>query len=288
MDLDPRLHPYRPDLAAASLKGRVKAGRFVMGNERQVRVGATGLWSEPRTDQGMASQVLFGDVFTVYEDREGWSWGQARSDSYVGYVSSEALGDPVIEPSHVVAALASHVYPEPEIKIPPSALLPMGAEILVAPSASDEKFVELATGGWMIRRHLAAKGPIEPDYVATAERLIGIPYLWGGKSTTTGLDCSGLVQIALGRAGRRVNRDSDMQAETIGTVIPEGAALQRGDIVCFPGHIGFMVDAKILLHSNAYAMCVSKDPLAEVIERVRAEQAKRPEPKPPVTCVRRL
>lgn len=288
MDFDPRLTPYRPDLAAASLMGRVKADRYVEGIDLQVRVAATGLWSEPRTDRGMASQILFGDVFTVYETHEGWSWGQARSDSYVGYVSSETLGDPVIEPSHTVAALSSHIYPEPDIKLPPIAHLPLGAEVFVAKGGESETFAELATGGWMIRRHLATLGDIEPDYVATAERMMGIPYLWGGKSTTTGLDCSGFVQIALARAGHKVLRDSDMQAETIGAALPEGAALQRGDIVCFPGHIGFMADAETLLHANAYAMCVSKDPLSDVIERVRAEQTKRPESKPAVTCVRRI
>jgi cell wall-associated NlpC family hydrolase len=288
MDLDPRLNPYRPDLAAAHLKGRVTADHFAEGVPKQVRVGTAGLKSEPRPDIGLASQVLFGDVFTVYEEREGWAWGQARSDSYVGYVSSEVLDDAVIEPSHVVAAIASHVYPEPDIKLPPRDVLPMGAAVLAWSHDKNDKFAELATGGWVAQRHLAALGDIEPDYVATAERLIGIPYLWGGKSTTTGLDCSGLVQMAFARAGIEVPRDSDMQAEAIGTTLPDGAELKRGDIVCFPGHIGFMWNAETLLHANANAMCVSKDLLTEVIERVRVEQAKRPEPKPPVTCIRRL
>ena len=288
MDLDPRLHPYRSDIAAAHLEGRVESGRFVEGRPYQVKVGTAALKSAPREDADLASQVLHGDVFTVYEHHRGWAWGQARSDHYVGYIHEDELTQALVEPTHRVTALAAHLYPEPDIKRPVRDMLPMGAEVAVLRETEDGKFVELTSDGYMIKCHVAPLDETIPDYVATAERLIGIPYLWGGKSTTTGLDCSGLVQIALGRAGRRVNRDSDMQAETIGTVIPEGAALQRGDIVCFPGHIGFMVDAKILLHSNAYAMCVSKDPLAEVIERVRAEQAKRPEPKPPVTCVRRL
>jgi cell wall-associated NlpC family hydrolase len=285
---DPRLNAYRPDLAAAHLKGRVEATAFAEGTPRQVRVGTAGLRAEPRPDIGLASQLLFGDVFTVYEEREGWSWGQAKSDSYVGYVSSEALDEAVIEPTHRVTALASHVYPEPDIKLPPRDVLPMSASVLVWLHGENEKFAELAAGGWVARQHISALGEIEPDYLVTAERLIGIPYLWGGKSTVTGIDCSGLVQISLALAGRRVPRDSDMQADSIGEALPEGADLKRGDIVCFPGHIGFMADATTLLHANAYAMCVSKDPLKDVIERVRAEQARRQKPRPPVTCVRRI
>ncbi len=200
---------------------------------------------------------------------------------------TDTLRDDIAEPTHRVVALASHLYPEPDFKRPPLDILPMGAEVAVRAGA-DERFVELATDGYMVRRHLMALTDTDPDYVTTAERMIGIPYLWGGKSTTMGLDCSGLVQIALALAGHKVLRDSDMQAETIGDGLPEGLDLRRGDIVCFPGHIGFLWNEIMLLHANAYQMGVSKDPLADVIERVRAEQASSQTPKPPVTCIRRI
>ncbi|HKJ75312.1 MAG TPA: NlpC/P60 family protein [Alphaproteobacteria bacterium] len=252
-----------------------------------MRVGAATLKSAPDAQAGQASQCLFGEVFTVYEEKDGWSWGQAVSDSYVGYVPTDTLRDDIAEPTHRVVALASHLYPEPDFKRPPLDILPMGAEVAVRAGA-DERFVELATDGYMVRRHLMALTDTDPDYVTTAERMIGIPYLWGGKSTTMGLDCSGLVQIALALAGHKVLRDSDMQAETIGDGLPEGLDLRRGDIVCFPGHIGFLWNEIMLLHANAYQMGVSKDPLADVIERVRAEQASSQTPKPPVTCIRRI
>lgn len=293
MDLDPRLHPYRTDIAAAHLEGRVEARRFVEGTPCQVKVGTAALQTAPRDDADMASQVLHGDVFTVYEHHRGWAWGQARSDHYVGYVHEDELTRALVEPTHRVTAFAAHLYEEPDIKRPVRDILPMGAEVAVlrevgGKEGGDGKLVELASDGYMVKSHLAPLDAALPDYVATAERLIGIPYLWGGKSTTTGIDCSGLVQIVLTLAGFRPLRDSDMQAETLGAALMEAEPLKRGDIVCFPGHIGIMADEATLLHANAFHMCVSKDLLSEVIERVTAEQAARPHPKPAVTCIRRL
>ena len=64
-------------------------------------------------------------------------------------------------------------------------------------------------------RHLAPLAHRETDFVAVAERFLGTPYLWGGK-TSLGLDCSGLVQVALTAGGIACPRDSDMQERALG------------------------------------------------------------------------
>ena len=59
-----------------------------------------------------------------------------------------------------------------------------------------------SSGAYVPAAHLAPLDWNETDYVAVAERFIGTPYLWGGK-TALGLDCSALVQVA--------QKDSDVE-----------------------------------------------------------------------------
>jgi cell wall-associated NlpC family hydrolase len=119
-------------------------------------------------------------------------------------------------------------------------------------------------------RHLTERDRYAPDFVAAAERFLGVPYLWGGK-TRLGLDCSGLVQVALHAAGLDCPRDSDMQLAELGSGIAVRPGLDgvlRGDLVFWAGHVGIMVDAHLLLHANAHHMAVVVEPVQTAVERI--------------------
>src|SRR5678816_2352034 len=82
---DPRTTPARPDLAALHLKGKVEAARFVEGVQRRVIVGRVPLHAEPTEAAIRDTELLYGETFTVYDTSDGWAWGQAARDGYVGY-----------------------------------------------------------------------------------------------------------------------------------------------------------------------------------------------------------
>lgn len=268
MSFDPRVTPARPDLAALHLRGKVEAERFVEGVVQQVLVPAATAFAAPRPDAAMVSEALYGERVTVYETTgEGWAWGQMEADGYMGWFSANAFG-PVGKPAtHRVTALRTFIFDTPDIKRAPAAALSFAS--LVAVSRSQGEFVT-TDAGFIPARHVAPLAQTAPDFVATARRFLGTPYLWGGRSSL-GLDCSGLVQLALQAAGRTCPRDSDMQQAALGAPVPfaDLATLKRGDLVCWKGHIGFVSDERNLLHANAFHMAVAEEPLAEAVARIQ-------------------
>jgi cell wall-associated NlpC family hydrolase len=269
---DKRLHAFRPDLADARLKGQITADRFVAGKQARIVAPVAEMLDEPRPDAGLNTQLLRGDDVTVFEEAEGWAWVQAGRDGYVGYVSGGFLGPRAGEPTHIVSAPRSFLYPGPDLRFPRLGELSLGSLVTVKDFAETRgtRYALLSTGEAMISGHLRPAGEFSEDYVAVAETLLMTPYLWGG-STAFGIDCSGLVQLAMRMAGRNVLRDTDMQAATIGEPIVSGerySGLRRGDLVFWKGHVAIMTDERTMVHANGHTMLVSREGLTEAIDRI--------------------
>jgi cell wall-associated NlpC family hydrolase len=279
---DPRVTPARPDLAAEHLRGTVVAPRYAAGVLREVVEPVAPLRRSPAPDAALDTEALMGERVTVYETtEEGWAWGQLESDGYVGWLSANALGAPGAPPTHKVAALRTLAFPGPSIKLAPTAGLPFGARVSIARMAGT--FAVTSAGAHLPAAHLVPLAGRESDFVAVAERFVGTPYLWGGK-TGLGLDCSGLVQVALTACGIACPRDSDMQEAALGAPVAPAADfsnLARCDLVFWKGHVAIARDAATLLHANAFHMAVVAEPIAEAVARIRAAGSD-------VTSVKRL
>lgn len=275
-DLDPRLHPYRDDLAGAELGGRVEAPRFVEARPARVAAGTADQRRAPARDAMLVNQLFHGDEIAVYETEDGWAWVQNRTDGYMGYLAAEQIGDALQaadrsadhSADHWVKVPRSFVFPEPDEKAPPLDALPMTARVRVL--AAGARYSEIAWGAvsaWVPARHLAPAGESLEDFVATALAFVGVPYLWGGR-TSLGLDCSGLVQVVLAAAGIACPRDSDLQARSLGTARPLDEPPRRGDLLYMPGHVVIALDSWRVLHPNAHEMLTSIEPLEDLVARV--------------------
>jgi hypothetical protein len=277
MTYDPRTTPARPDLAARHLEGRVAAARFVTGAEREVRDAQAPVRRKPSPEAPLDTEALRGERVTVYDDNgEGWCWGQLASDGYVGWIPANALTQPGPPPTHRVAALRTLVFPIRSIKAPPLDALSLGSRIAVSaePRAEEKsregvELTDLATGFCIPTRHLAPLDSTERDFVAVAERFLGVPYLWGGK-TSLGIDCSGLVQNALAACGIGCPRDSDMQERALGVALSteDPAGWRRGDLIFWNGHVAIVRDEESIVHANAYHMAVAIELTGEALRRI--------------------
>lgn len=263
MSRDLRLTLARPDLASLALEGSVRATRFEATKTMRLVIPAAAVRAAPSVDAEQLDQLLFGELFEVLEIEDGFAWGQAARDGYVGWVEAGGLSARPLEPTHRVTALRSFSYLEPSIKAPSRG--PFSLNALVTATETSGALTRIEGGGWMPSAHLSPIGAAFVDPIKIAERFVGTPYLWGGRDSV-GIDCSGLVQQAFYAAGLACPRDTDLQA-VMGAPVERTA---RGDLVFWRGHVGLMLDNARLLHANAHHMAVAVEPLAEAVARISA------------------
>jgi cell wall-associated NlpC family hydrolase len=267
---DPRLTPARGDIAAKHLEGKVKADRFVVGETFEVIGTIAPLRERPAGDATMLTQALAGERVTIYDrNEEGWSWGQLDADGYVGWLPDRELAAPAAAPTHKITAIRTFAFPGPSIKLPPIEAPVMGARFTII---REESIFAVTDEGWYLpRRHLGRLDEHAPDFVAVAERFVGMPYLWGGKSCL-GIDCSGLVQLSLSAAGLPCPRDSDMQRHALGRALEASAwsRLERGDLIFWEGHVAIVRDAETIVHANAHHMATVIETTKDANARIRA------------------
>lgn len=267
---DPRLTPARPDLAAESLRGSVQAKHYVEPQDMQVCISLAPLYGAPDDNAMLHTELLLGESFAVYENKDGWVWGQAKRDGYVGYVRSDAFGPPTQKPDHRICAIRTPIFARPDLKAPLRGYA-HGNSVFACMGKEGDYLKMGPYLGWVFAKHTAALDSYEADWVSNAERYENTPYVWGGRSSF-GLDCSALVQNARQASGILARRDTDMQESALGEsvdIAEDLSGLHRGDLVFWNGHVGIMLDAHILLHANAYHMAVAREPLHEAAARIQ-------------------
>ncbi len=270
--MDTRRIPVRHDLAAEHLRGQVNVEKFVEGTPMAVGASMINLVRNADPSTNLATQLLYGEGFIVYDEIPdmGMAWGQSERDGYVGYVPSAGLIAPLEGRVEQVTALSALVFSSPDFKSQLLGSYSLGCRVAV--QSEENGYARL---GENIYTPLINLAPVTGDFVSVAEKFIGSPYLWGGRSYF-GLDCSGLVQLALQAVGVDAPRDTDMQAGELGSAV--AGALLRGDLVFWDGHVGIMLDGENLLHANVHHMAVVSEPLVDVTARAAGE----------ITATRRL
>lgn len=264
---DRRTTPIRGDLADIKLAGLLFAPHYAVPLIRSCIVPSVMMHQLADADSPVISELIHGEDFAILDISGKWAWGYSVHDDYLGYVETGALAERPV-PTHIVASRSATLLAAPHVKANTLARLHMGAKLVCAEAGSNEDFLD-AGECYIFRDHVTIMGQVAEDPATLAEKLLGTPYLWGGRSGDA-IDCSGLVQLVFGMKGFEIPRDTDLQQCTVGRAIPDEEPLRRNDLVYFPGHVGIMQDAENMIHATAHHMRLVTEALAEVSERFAA------------------
>ena len=227
------------------------------------------------------TEGVFGQRFDIHGRVGDYAYGALRSlltpgrIDYVGWMLIERRSLLTPEPSHAVSVLSAPVFTEPDLKIRIGFSLPLGARLsLDEADGHYRRIVGLDEGSpapWIHERHIRALDDVASDPVTVARRYLGQPYVWGGNGAR-GVDCSGLVQMALVACGVDAPRDADQQEAALGAAIDVDAVAagkaRPCDLLFWPGHVGILSAPTMLLHANAHHMAVVEEPLMPALERM--------------------
>lgn len=215
------------------------------------------------------SQLLCGEVFDVESRDSGYFKGKSRHDGYKGYVAVQNLMPREGRANYFVENNMALVHNGPDIKSGVKMSLSFMSRLEIERGSLRNGFMRACGLGWVPAAHvkpLTALTKERIDHVAVALRYLGTPYRYAGRAAL-GIDCSGLTQNALLRAGfRNIPRDADMQerSDRVGALVKQA---RRGDIVFFKGHVGIMTDPKHIISATEKYSGVVIETLEELAER---------------------
>ena len=236
---------------------------------------------EPSEGSEQLTQLLFGEVCEVLDRLPRWTKIRSTMDGQEGWVDFKMLS-PACNPSPIIYNLPATVVAVPmavatdmetgeEVMLTFGTRLPNYAhgtfEVFQKKYLIDPACVNNAT---QILNSDLSRAELPNNVCATAQTLLNVPYLWGGKNAM-GMDCSGFTQVVYSVFGINLLRNAREQI-TQGAIVQSLTEAQPGDLAFFDhadrdpkatniSHVGLLLDNERIIHCSG---CVHIDTIDEM------------------------
>jgi len=199
------------------------------------------LRAEPSDKSELVSQILYGEVFKITEQRKYWSKIKLAYDTYEGWVDHKQYLE-ISEPQYAALCTETPVLSNDLLEV----VQDHSQQLITIPLGSTLNGLDL------LHHHYDGKTVAtineKNQLISTAFMYLNAPYLWGGK-TPFGIDCSGFTQMVYKLNGYALLRDASQQARQ-GLALSFIEESEAGDLAFFDNNDGEIVHVGIIMEDN--------------------------------------
>ncbi len=196
----------------------------------------------PSHESEMINQVLFGETFTVLEQKENWSFIKLSHDNYIGWISNNQFKK--TQKKKIDSYISDKIYCNIKIN--------HIKQQLVLGSFMPKNKIDRENLKIEFKLNFCNTNNFDVWLQKISKKYLNTPYLWGGR-TPLGIDCSGFTQMVYRFFKINLPRDSHQQAEKGKEINFKNCKL--GDLVFFEEknkitHVGILLSNKKIIHSS--------------------------------------
>lgn len=216
--------------------------------------------TEPSECAEQSTQMLFGELCTILEQKSRWNRIKLMSDGQEGWVDAKMItpmsDDEYKTYSEALTSSAKVIFPMTyAVSENNGQTIPLTAGTQLA-QYKEGRFEVLGVG-FRIDPSMVCVQPLEmnqENMLQVVRFFLNVPYLWGGKNAM-GMDCSGFTQTIMGLFGKNLLRNASEQVQQ-GEMVDSLKEAKVGDLVFFDhedgkiSHVGIVIDPERVIHCS--------------------------------------